>query len=94
MNDVVELKILNQKYLINSDKTKKYLEELAAYINNKADEVSKKTKSVDSLNIAVLTALNIADDYLSMQMETTNESKRVLEKVNNIYKYISNSYNE
>ncbi len=94
MNDVVELKILNQKYLINSDKTKKYLEELAAYINNKADEVSKKTKSVDSLNIAVLTALNIADDYLSMQMETNNESKRVLDKVNNIYKYISNSYND
>ncbi len=94
MNDVIELKILNQKYLINSDKTKKYLEELAAYINNKADEVSKTTKSVDSLNIAVLTALNIADDYLSMQMETNNESKRVLEKVNNIYKYISNSYNE
>ncbi|MHB1665382.1 MAG: cell division protein ZapA [bacterium] len=93
MDDIVELKILNQKYLINSDKTKKYLEELAAYINNKADEVSKKTKSADSLNIAVLTALNIADDYLSMQIETNNESKRVLEKVNNIYNYIANSYN-
>lgn len=93
MDDIVELKILNQKYLINSDKPKKYLEELAAYINNKADEVSTRTKSVDSLNIAVLTALNIADDYLSMQIETNNESKRVLEKVNNIYKYISNSYN-
>ncbi len=93
MNDAVELKILNQKYLINSDKPKKYLEELAAYVNNKADEVSKKTKSVDSLNIAVLTALNIADDYLSTQLETNTESTRVLEKVNNIYKYISNSSN-
>jgi cell division protein ZapA (FtsZ GTPase activity inhibitor) len=53
--------------------------------------VVKKTRSVDSFNIAVLTALNIADDFMSDKMEINNESRRVLEKVNNIYKYISKS---
>jgi cell division protein ZapA (FtsZ GTPase activity inhibitor) len=91
MSELIELKILNRKFILNSDKDRKYLESLAEYVNAKADEVVKKTRSVDSFNIAVLTALNIADDFMSDKMETNNESRRVLEKVNNIYKYISKS---
>ncbi|MCL6119415.1 MAG: cell division protein ZapA [Deltaproteobacteria bacterium] len=91
MSELIELKILNRKFILNSDKDRKYLESLAEYVNAKADEVVKKTRSVDSFNIAVLTALNIADDFMSNKMETNNESRRVLEKVNNIYKYISKS---
>ncbi len=91
MSELIELKILNRKFILNSDKDRKYLESLAEYVNAKADEVVKKTRSVDSFNIAVLTALNIADDFMSDKTEINNESRRVLEKVNNIYKYISKS---
>ena len=91
MSELIELKILNRKFILNSDKDRKYLESLAEYVNAKADEVVKKTRSVDSFNIAVLTALNIEDDFMSDKTEINNESRRVLEKVNNIYKYISKS---
>ena len=91
MGDFIELTIMNQRYIINSDKDKKYLEQLASYVNNKADELSKGTKSADSLSIAVLTALNIADEFFSVQMEADKESTRVLEKVNNVYQYILHS---
>lgn len=90
MNELVELVIINHKFTINSDKDKKYLEQLASYVNAKADQVAKTTSSADSLKIAVLTALNIADDFMSDKTESDKESKRVLEKVNNIYNYISN----
>ncbi len=91
MSELVELVILNHKFIINSDKNKKYLEQLASFVNAKAEQVVKGTKSVDSFNVAVLTALNIADDFLSDKMEVNNESKRVLDKVNNIYNYIAKS---
>ncbi len=91
MGDFIELTIMNQRYIINSDKDKKYLEQLASYVNNKADELSKGTKSADSLSIAVLTALNIADEFFSAQVQTDKESTRVLEKVNNVYQYILHS---
>ncbi|MDA8053908.1 MAG: cell division protein ZapA [Deltaproteobacteria bacterium] len=87
----VELIIMNHKFVINSDKDKKYLEQLAAYVNAKADQIIKRTKSVDSFNVAVLTALNIADDYISSKTEVNSESKRVLEKINNIYNHINRS---
>ncbi len=91
MSELIELKILNHKFILNSDKDKKYLEMLAEYVNAKADEVVKRTRSVDSFSVAVLTALNIADDFMSDKIAINNESKRVLEKVDNIYKYISKS---
>lgn len=84
----VELTIMNRRLIINSDKDKSYLERLAAYVNAKAEQVAVRSKSADSSNIAILTALNIADDYLSDKAETNNESKRVLDKVNNIYNYL------
>lgn len=90
-NSFVELVIMNHKFIINSDKDKKYLEQLAAYVNAKADQIIKQTKSVDSFNVAVLTALNIADDFISSKTEVNSESKRVLEKINNIHNYINHS---
>ena len=81
MSEPIELKILNRKFILNSDKDRKYLESLAEYVNAKADDVVKKTRSVDSFNIAVLTALNIADDFMSDKMETNNESRRVYKKL-------------
>ncbi|MBM4309026.1 MAG: cell division protein ZapA, partial [Deltaproteobacteria bacterium] len=36
----------------------------ARYVNEKMDEVLKKTRSVSTLNVAILTALNLADDLL------------------------------
>lgn len=90
-DEPVELIIMNKKFIVNSDKEKKYLEQLAAYVNAKAEQVAQSAKSADSFNIAVLTALNIADDYLSSKNEISSESKRVLDKVNNIYTYICKS---
>ncbi len=91
MSDFIELMIMNHKFVISSDKDKRYLERLASYVNAKADEVMEGTKSVDSFNVAVLTALNIADDFMSDKIEVNNESKRVLDKVNNVYNYIAKS---
>lgn len=90
-SSLVELLIMNHRFVINSDKDRKYLEQLASYVNDKADEVVRLTKSVDSFSVAVLTALNIADDFLSSKAEVNSESKRVLEKINNIHNYITNS---
>ncbi len=90
-SEPIELVIMNRKITVNSDKDKKYLEYLASYINEKASQVSLRAKSADSYSIAVLTALNIADDYMSNKMEINNESRRVLDKVNNIYDYITGS---
>ena len=61
---LVEIKVFGQTYTVKTDAEEDYIQEVAKYVNEKKDEVLKKTKSVSTLNVAILTALNIADDLL------------------------------
>src|SRR4030067_1103051 len=61
---LVEIKVFGQTYTVKTEAEEDYIQEVAKYVNEKMDEVLKKTKSVSALNVAILTALNIADDLL------------------------------
>jgi cell division protein ZapA len=61
---LVEIKVFGQTYTVKTDAEEDYIQEVAKYVNEKMDEVLKKTKSVSTVNVAILTALNIADDLL------------------------------
>ena len=60
----VEIKVFGQTYAVKTDAEEDHIQEVARYVNEKIDEVLKKTRSVSTLNVAILTALNIADDLL------------------------------
>jgi len=60
----VEIKVFGQTYAVKTDAEEGHIQEVARYVNEKMDEVLKKTRSVSTLNVAILTALNIADDLL------------------------------
>ena len=61
---LVEIKVFGQAYTVKTDVEESHIQEVARYVNEKMDEVLKKTRSVSSLNVAILTALNLADDLL------------------------------
>jgi cell division protein ZapA len=61
---LVEIKVFGQTYTVRTEAEEDHIRAVAQYVNEKIDEVLKKTKSVSSLNVAILTALNIADDLL------------------------------
>jgi len=58
----VRVEIFDQAYnLRGSDPD--YIEKLAEYVDGKIRAVAEQTSTVDSLRLAVLAALNIADEY-------------------------------
>jgi cell division protein ZapA len=59
---LVKLEIYGQLYNLNVDENEEYLKELAAYVDQKMHAVSEAAHTVDSVKVAVLTALNIADE--------------------------------
>ena len=65
----IEVEICKQIYRIRSDKDPEYIKQLAEYVDQKMNEVLDRTLTVDSLKVAVLTALNIADEYYSTREE-------------------------
>jgi cell division protein ZapA len=85
---LVEIKVFGQTYTVKTEAEEDYIQEVAKYVNEKMDEVLKKTKSVSTLNVAILTALNIADDLLkekrkriALLQEIEVRSKNLVEKI-------------
>ena len=77
IDKIIEIEIYRQKYRIKvkGEEDEKYISHLTSYVDQKMREVAVKSKSVDSLKIAVLAALNIADEFFLSQkkMDQLNE---------------------
>jgi cell division protein ZapA len=86
---VVEIKVFGQTFSVKTDADEDHIQAVARYVNEKMDEVLRKTRSVSTLNVAILTALNIADDLLkekeerkALLREVEVKSKGLVEKIN------------
>ena len=60
---VVHVEIHGQQYPIRSGLDPVYVAELAAYVDQKMRAASRETTASDTLKVAVLAALNIADEF-------------------------------
>ncbi len=93
MKKTFEVTLLNQKFNLKSDSNEKYVQRVADYVNKKLFDIQERTKSVSSLNVALLAALNIADDFFkikSIEREKVNVAKdKVKEAINSIDRCLS-----
>ena len=60
---VVHVEIHGQRYPVRSSLDQAYVAELAAYVDEKMRLATRECPQGDSLKIAVLAALNIADEF-------------------------------
>lgn len=59
---LIQVEIFGQSYNLRGEGDSSYLQELAAYVDRRMREVADATGTVDSLKVAILAALNIADE--------------------------------
>lgn len=79
----VKIEIYDQSYNVSADQNEEYLKELAAYVDSKMRGVAEATRTVDSLKVAVLAALNIADEMFTLrgrQQEIEGPLRKRVEK--------------
>jgi len=79
----VKIEIYDQSYNVNADGNEEYLKELAAYVDGKMRSIAESTRMVDSLKVAVLAALNIADETFTLrqrQQELDGPLRKRVEK--------------
>ena len=60
--EVISVEINGQRYPIRTTLDQEYVERLAIYIDQKMRAAADSTPTGDSLRLAVLTALNVADE--------------------------------
>src|SRR6266702_4168460 len=88
---VVPVDIQGQRYPIRSGLDPEYVARLAAYVDEKMRAAADSTPTGDSLRLAVLAALNVADELFRCRevsnarngelAERTGELERLLDRV-------------
>ncbi len=63
----MKIEIYDQSYSVNAAENEEYVKELAGYVDAKMREVAEANRTVDSLKIAVLAAVNIADEMFALR---------------------------
>ncbi|HHU18442.1 MAG TPA: cell division protein ZapA [Clostridiales bacterium] len=64
-NNRVTVKIYGQEYTIAGDKSREHIIKVADYVDMKMHEIAKVVSGVSMSSLAVLSAVNVADDYFT-----------------------------
>jgi cell division protein ZapA len=76
----VKVEIFGQTYTINGDASQEHIIGLADYINDKMVEISSGIVNNNPQQIAILAALNIADEYFQLRKIKAGSEEAVEEK--------------
>jgi cell division protein ZapA len=92
MADVlVPVEILGQTYPIRSRLDQSYVEELATYVDAKMKAAAEVTPNVDSLRLAVLAALNIADEFFRSRDGQGRDETVIAERIRRIERLVDDA---
>ena len=78
--NLVHVEIFGQTYTVRAGTDTGYVEKLAAYVDSQMTDVSRSAGAVDSVRIAVLAALNIADECFQLRAQEGESERRAQAK--------------
>lgn len=64
-----QVTILGQEYVISGDIDPEYVQKIAKYVSDHMKALHEKTVGMSTTRLAVLTAMNIADELLTLRSE-------------------------
>lgn len=79
MNEIIDIKVFGRTYKIKvkGEEDEEYISRLTSYVDQKMQEIAVKSRSEDPTKIAVLAALNIADEYFLSRMRLDKVDERI-----------------
>lgn len=67
MTNTYEVRILNQKFQLKTDNDESHVKIISDYVNKVFHEIEQKNHNISSQNVAILGALNIAEELFAKQ---------------------------
>ena len=91
---VVNVEIHGQRYAVRSELEPQYVGELASYVDDKMRQAARELASADPLRVAVVAALNIADDLYNARAESSGTEGRLLARAADIERLVDSILTE
>lgn len=77
----IRVVIYDQEYFMRGDLNQEYIQKLAQYLDIKMRSIAERTRTVDSLRVAMLAALNVADEYHQLKARYEEVTQHMDRKV-------------
>ncbi len=88
---VVQVDIHGQRFPIRSSLDPQYVAELASYVDKKMRAAADAVPANDTFGLAVLVALNIADELFRCQEAQASESTTVTERARGLERLVDDA---
>jgi len=66
---------------MRGDLDQEYIQKLAQYLDTKMRSIAERTRTVDTLRVAMLAALNVADEYHQLKARYDEVTQNLDQKV-------------
>lgn len=94
MAQVVHVDIAGQRYPIRSDLDPQYIGEIAAYVDEKMRLAAQELTTADTVRVAVIAALNIADELFRSHADANGAEGRLLERTADLERIVDHALQE
>ena len=90
----VEVEIFGQRYRLRGEGAEGYIKEVASFVDRKMREMAERTPSVSTLHIAILAALNIADECLKSKKGSEELLRKIKTQRKRLEEFIASEMKE
>jgi len=90
----VHIEIFGATYTVKAGGDPGYLEELAAHVDAQMREVSRTAGAVDSVRVAVLAALNIADECFRLRRQVREVDEKTAKRAEGMVRELTAALGE
>jgi cell division protein ZapA len=84
----VKVSVAGQQFSVRTDAQPKYLQELADFVTAKMDEVRRSGRTITTQSLALLAAMNIADELYQLRASQRELKRQVREKTERILNHL------
>ena len=91
---MIPVEIYGETYNVRGDEDREYLLDLARYVDAKMKSITSTGGSGNSLKIAILAALNIADEYFKLQEEHGDLRSQLAERATELTEVLEGALGE
>jgi cell division protein ZapA len=85
---VVHVEVHGQRYPIRTTLDARYVQDLAAYVERKMRAAAETSPGSDSVGLAVLTALNIADEFFRTRDLRSTEAESLTTRASELERIV------
>ena len=77
----IRVVIYDQEYFMRGDLNEEYIQKLARYLDTKMRSIAERTRTVDTVRVAILAALNVVDEYHQLKARHEEVTEQMDQKV-------------